>query len=351
MRSAPFSLTLDERGLVRLLSPETAASTVEGYGADGYRFPTQPPGSSAWGDNLAKRSLDGLAETTGGLGGLDVMEIGGGTLYCARHMLEEMAARSVTLVDPAAREDPDDDRLRVRREYFSEDMAIERQHALIVTFNTLEHVPDPESFLRAAHGHLSDGGRIFIKVPDCEHSLARGDLGMCTHEHLTYFTPDSLDLLLRRTGFERVAEANYLGALQVLARKAPAEPAARCLSSEALLAGFGEAAGAHLERLRALGRTHRGASTAFIGASVGLSNVLHVSRIAESLDVEIYDGDTQKMGKFMPGFAKPILHTSDSRLESHRHLLIIPVNFFDEIRAGLAGRPGLADARIDQVFP
>lgn len=351
LRSAPFALTLDAAGLVRLQSPETTPEMVERYGADDYNFPTSPPGSSDWGNALAARSLDGLARLVGRLDGHDVLEVGGGTLYCARQMIARMGARTVTLLDPSAREAPDDDRLRVRREYFSSGTEVPRHYAVIVSFNTLEHVPDPEDFLRAAHRHLDDDGRLFIKVPDCARGLDHGDLGLCTHEHLTYFTLDSLDHLLRRVGFRRVAEANYLGALQVLARKATAEPAARCRSTAPLLAGFAKAAEAHMARLRRLGETHPGARVAFVGASVGLSNVLHMSRIADALDVDIYDGDSLKTGKFIPGFARPIRLTDDPQIETHDRIFITPMNFYDEIRAALVRRPGLADAHIAPAFP
>jgi len=348
---APFALAADDMGLIRLDSPETSARTVEGYGGDDYRFPTSPPGSSAWGDNLAHRSLDGLARLVGRLDGLRVLEIGGGTLYCARHMVAQMGAQEVTLIDPAAREEADGDRLRVRREYFSPEAAIESPRDLIVSFNTLEHVPDPIGFLRAAQAHLAEDGRLFLKVPDCGHSLAGGDLGMCTHEHLTYFTSRSLDTLLRATGFERVAEANYLGALQILARKAPADPKARCKETDMLLARFAELSTAHMDRLTGYGDRHRGRRAAFIGASVGLSNVLHLSRIADMLEIEIYDGDSLKTGHYLPGCDRPIQLTDDPGLEAHDVIFVTPVNFYDEIHSQLTQRSGLARARINPVFP
>ncbi len=346
-RCAPFALTVDDTGLVRLLSPETDSHTVKGYGADGYQFPTSPPGSSEWGNRLAEQSLRGLASVVGRLDGLDVMEIGGGTLYCARQMLERLGARTVTLIDPSADETPDDDRLHVRREYFREETPVARQPSIIVSFNTLEHVSDPASFLRAAHQHLADDGRLFVKVPDCGHGLECGDLGICTHEHLSYFTGASLERMLRTAGFVRTADANYRGALQVLARKAPTEQVA---PNTERLAEFKRAVDSHVERIKAYAKAHRGGRVAFVGASVGLSNLLHVSCIGELLDIDIYDGDALKTGKFIPGHNAPIRLTEDAHLESHETVFITPVNFFDEIRAALARRPGLASTRILSLF-
>lgn len=350
IRCAPFALTLDEHGLVRLRSPETAHQTVAGYGADDYRFPTSPPGSSAWGNALAEKSLTALAALVGRLDGHEVVEIGGGTLYCARQMLERMGARSVTLIDPSVRYEPDTDRLRVRREYFTEQTPVDSRASLIVSFNTLEHVPDPAGFLRAAHRYLADDGQMFLKVPDCEHGFEAGDLGICTHEHLSYFTQASLDQLLEATGFERVAEANYQGALQVLARKSARTGRSVPTQSATLLAQFRRASETHIARFKAFAQRHRGGRAAFVGASVGLSNLLHTTGIAKHVDVEVFDGDALKTGKFMPGLNSPIRLTADPRLESHDVVFITPLNFFDEIRADLARRPGLATARIHAAF-
>ena len=351
LHCAPFALEVDERGLVRLCAPEITNEVIGRYGKETYNFPTSPPGSSEWGNRLAQRSLDGLLKTFGDVGGLDILELGGGTLYCARHMIENLGANSVKVVDPAVKDRPDVDGLEVMRAYFSEETALTRTYKLIVSFNTLEHVPDPAAFLTAARRHLDDGGRIFLKVPDCAHSLRKGDLGMCTHEHLSYFTPDSLDALLRYTGFERVSQANYLGALQVLARKSEPDPRARWGASAQLLATFSNMSASHMRRLREYGDRHQGQKCAFIGASVGLCNVLYLSRIAERLDIEVYDGDALKTGRYVPGFDRPILLTDDAKLETHSQIFITPVNFFDEIRSGLRHRPGLSDSRISPVFP
>ncbi len=348
---APFRLGLDELGVVRLDAPVVAEETVEEYGSEGYRFPTSPPGSSDWGNALAARSLGGLSNLAGRLDGLDVLEIGGGTLYSARHMLDRMGARTVTLVDPAARDDGADPRVRIVRSYFSAETDLGRRFDLVVSFNTLEHVPDPVDFLTGVHRTLADGGRAFIKVPDCERSLELGDLGMCTHEHLSYFTFDSLDVLFRRTGLEVVGQDNYLGALQILVRKTTPREAPPCRSTASLLAAFEKRSKAHIDRLRAFAKSGGRSRVAFVGASVGLCNVLHVSRIADALEVEIFDGDALKTGKYVPGCDRPIRLTSDEALEAHDTIFITPVNFFDEIRRELDRRPGLAGATIRPVFP
>jgi len=351
LATAPFKLISNQDGLIRLAENPAAHEKVEGYSSDHYVFPTSPPGSSDWGNALAEQSLTGLQTVAGGLDGLSVMEVGGGTLYCAEAMVERFGAESVTLVDPSIKEKSRIDRITLRREYFSTETVIDGQVDFIVSFNTLEHVPDPADFLLAANAHLKPGGKLFIKVPDCEVSLRNGDLGICTHEHLSYFTMKSLAELLGRAGFTVVSEANYLGALQVLAQKNDDQAAAPSRQSETPLGRFKERYHAHLSRLRTFANEHAGMRVGFIGASVGLANTLFLSGVSEKLEIQIFDGDDQKTGKFLPGCATPILKTDDPTLRKMDHIFVTPANFFDEIVRQLSEYHGNELPKIEAVFP
>ena len=137
---APFGFELDETGLVRLTSPDVIQQMMDAYAADDYHFITTPPGASQYGNRLAGFSLDGLSKLCGDISGLDVLELGGGTLYSAQYLIDQLGAASVTLVDPALHTPSDRDDIRVRREYFGDDTVVQRSFPLIVSFNTLEHV-------------------------------------------------------------------------------------------------------------------------------------------------------------------------------------------------------------------
>ena len=82
----------------------------------------------------------------------------------------------------------------------------------LITFNqVLEHVEDPESFLRSVNGLLAEKGYVILAVPYI-HGLVPQILrtrwyGLGFGQHLNFFSKKSLDLLLSRTGFE-VCEMN-----------------------------------------------------------------------------------------------------------------------------------------------
>src|SRR5690606_11005969 len=109
-------------------------------------------------------------------------------------------------------------------------------------------------------------------------------------------------------------------------------------------------AAAHLARLDDFANAHKGQPVAFVGASVGLCNILHRSSVKRLMEIEIFDGDGLKAGRYLPGVDRPIRLTGDKALEGHAHIFVTPLNFFDEIVASLRERAGLQTASIVQLF-
>jgi hypothetical protein len=347
----PFSLEIDDLGLIRMSEHNVANKMIDAYSSSEYHFITSPPGASDWGNTLAQYSIDGLKKLYGDLNGVNIVEIGGGTLYSAEYMIEKMGAKSVTIVDPSVKENSNLENLRVVRKYFDNNIKIDRPIQLITSFNTLEHVPDPVSFLSAAWNKLEDDGMIYLKLPGYENSLLSGDLGLCVHEHLTYFTSKSLEILMGYVGFEKVSEDNYPGALQILARKVQPNKSLYCEESKQLLVNFENKYQYHIEQLRKFASDHKGESIAFIGASVGLSNILYLSRINKIVKIGIFDSDILKSGKYLPGIDVAICHIDDDSLDLYKNIFIAPINFFSEIELSLKLNSNLKNKKIYPIFP
>ena len=103
----------------------------------------------------------------------------------------------------------------------------------VVLWHVLEHLEDPASTLRRAHGWLAPGGRLVIAVPNLASWQARIGGDRWFHQdvprHLTHFTPRGLAALLERCGFrvarvrQLVLEHNALGMWQTLLNRATGE--------------------------------------------------------------------------------------------------------------------------------
>ena len=89
----------------------------------------------------------------------------------------------------------------------------------VLSTETLEHVPDPEVFLREAYRCLKPGGKMVLTVP----FAARWHF--VPHDYWR-FTPSALELLLRRVGFDGIRVLGRGNALTVAAYKLMALPLA-----------------------------------------------------------------------------------------------------------------------------
>jgi 2-polyprenyl-3-methyl-5-hydroxy-6-metoxy-1,4-benzoquinol methylase len=90
---------------------------------------------------------------------------------------------------------------------------------VITMRHSLEHVHRPLEVLRAAHRLLEPGGLLVVSTPNIDSLpykwFGRHWWGLDLPRHLTHFTPDTLQLMLARAGFDvfvvrRVPHTNWL---------------------------------------------------------------------------------------------------------------------------------------------
>jgi SAM-dependent methyltransferase len=67
---------------------------------------------------------------------------------------------------------------------------------IITMVHSLEHFPEPMEILRKLLGKLTDGGRLFVQVPNA----AANPFDYLVADHMTHFTVETLKLLVERAG-------------------------------------------------------------------------------------------------------------------------------------------------------
>jgi SAM-dependent methyltransferase len=104
---------------------------------------------------------------------------------------------------------------------------------VITMRHSLEHVHQPLEVLRAAHRLLVPGGQLVVAAPNIDSLqfkwFGRNWRGLDLPRHLTHFTPDTLQLMLDRAGFEvalvrMVRHPEWLRHSASLASKRPETP-------------------------------------------------------------------------------------------------------------------------------
>jgi len=68
--------------------------------------------------------------------------------------------------------------------------------------NFLEHIPEPKEFLRGIYQNLSEEAIGLVEVPNFDMMLENGLYSEFIRDHVSYFTKDTLKLLLENCGFQ-----------------------------------------------------------------------------------------------------------------------------------------------------
>ena len=72
---------------------------------------------------------------------------------------------------------------------------------VFLSFNFLEHQPDPAGMLRCIYNNLEDDGMGLLTVPSFEYIMDHSSYYELIRDHIAYYTFDTLTSLLERTGF------------------------------------------------------------------------------------------------------------------------------------------------------
>lgn len=106
------------------------------------------------------------------------------------------------------------------------DTSYHDRYDLLVSFNYLEHQPDPRAFLAKCHVLLNFDGRLLLTVPNLDFLLDSCSGHEFVIDHLLYFTANSLETALRLSGFQlldlQVINNRY--DIQIVARKRRPSP-------------------------------------------------------------------------------------------------------------------------------
>jgi hypothetical protein len=148
-----------------------------------------------------------------------VLEIGNGSHYFANKFFSSY--RQFISVDPSC--DPlisNKKHLHIKSKY-PEAISSSEKFDLIFHYNFLEHCFDCMNVLKSNYNNLEFDGNLIFAVPDNTNSYKCGDIGFCMHEHIYYFTKNSLERILRIVGFSDIKfiQSEYGGSLLIIATK------------------------------------------------------------------------------------------------------------------------------------
>jgi len=313
-----------------------------------YQSPFSVPGATPGEDSNYSRSLaqsffSSFSELEPDWFPQNVLEVG-----CQRGFLlnefQKRGAKKVVGIEPGE-VDPwvneSGTTLNIRRGILNRDILKEKDFDLVYSLQVLEHVEDPNEFLQIIFDSLKVEGRLFLAVPNEFYSLKEGNIGMFLFQHLNYFTPDTLEALLNKNGFNVIALiSSRHRALMVMAQKMPKNWRAsskgfdiNCLRN--LLKGYQKKVLEKLDFIRKLSKCTKDKTLGFYGVA-GTSNIFSWLPELKNNRVSVFDSDSTTWGKAFGGV--PCLVKSPEELNSVENVIPAPFRLHDEIAKYIVGR-------------
>ena len=347
-QTKPFQLFEEKTGLlVQNMSKELANEVIGRYSREDYTFITAPPGTTQWAKANALKKLNWLEQQIQGSSPEMVLEIGSGNTWFAEAFCENFSPRKYICVDPAL---PSFDQgvIQTISDYFPSSKTPDHCFDLIIAFNVLEHVAEPDKVLFEISERLNPSGIAILTVPDCERQLREGDINCFIHEHITYYTGSTLYAALKKCGFDvlKINSRNDLFTVLIKKKgisegeiaKVFESPIGIATVAESLNFLFDDMATSLAEALAS------GAKVAFHGATQGLNTFLHLTDLGKA-DVSIFDGDETKAGLYLPACQKPVAHYLEEGYSKHDIIVVSAMSFCDAITRD-AGERGIQPEQI-----
>ncbi len=192
-----------------------------------------------------------------------------------------------------------------------------------LSFNFLEHQPDPNTMMRCIYNNLSDNGFGLVTVPSFEYILEHNSFYELLRDHIANYTEDTLRFLMEKNGF-KVLECTIINrdTLSVIVQKRPRVNIKGLSDNFELLKtqmnNFVKERTADNKKIAIWGASHQGftaASTTGISADISY----------------IIDSAPFKQGKYSPASHIPIVSPDHFFAEPVDSIIVIAPGYTEEI--------------------
>jgi SAM-dependent methyltransferase len=223
----------------------------------------------------------------------------------------------------------------VIKDYYSPGLFKEK-FDFVVLRGVLEHIQEPIPFLKDVSEVLEKDGFVAIEVPNVIYSLKNGVIGDFFHEHISYFTRESLNNCLMRSGFDLVIFDDMTYYIRVIAKKTTIvynrgdnpDPIRIIPVLKHLFKNFNELTEKMANDLQSALKQFSGKTIYLYGGGGHTLGLL--SKTQNFLKpLGVIDGDPSKEGKYIPGFNIPVYsRTVLDRIDCRNTIIIISSKIF-----------------------
>lgn len=228
--------------------------------------------------------------------------------------------------------------------YFSADDFETESLDLVIMRHLIEHIPNPQEILKECKQVLKPDGRLFIETPWIEHTLRGNVIGNFYHQHLHYFSRESLSILLQSVGFHIIAHGikdfrQFVVAEPSEISKTPEAPAAYAETVHSLFHAY-RSFSQDLSLALQDWLNFSNETLAVYGASSTATGIIHLMAGAMDRVSYVVDGDPRKRDMVLPA-TEAIVREPDYLLKMPVGAVLIASDLFkNEILATIQNRYG-----------
>ena len=202
-----------------------------------------------------------------------------------------------------------------------------------LSFNFLEHQPSPDVMLTCLYNNLTDDGVGLITVPSFEYITDHNTYYELIHDHLAYYTFDSLTYLLNQNGF--IVESKEMinrDTLSVMVKKTktPISQVSSWKDFTKEITALGDSLASIREQMKALSESLTGKNLAIWGASHQGFTLAATTCLGEKAEY-IIDSAPFKHGKYAPASHLVIVSPDEALKNVPDAILIAAPGYTDEI--------------------
>jgi hypothetical protein len=181
---------------------------------------------------------------------------------------------------------------------------------------------------------LKKNGTILFSVPDVSESLEKGDISFCMHEHLNYFTKETLKNILEITGFINinVSKTKYGGGLIASAVKKNIKKDFENKEYENVFNKLKYMELLNIKLLK-LNKIMKDSNNTEIGIYVPLRAFPYIRMLDLNVDDYTYFDDKESIkGKYYDGCSKPIMSFNEIKNFNLNVIIIFSLTFSELIK-------------------
>jgi len=140
----------------------------------------------------------------------NVLEIGGSNCFMAERYLEGIKDALWTNIEPnpVPLAHP---RITVIPKLFDDSFITKEPVDAIIHSHVIEHMYDPDAFLRVVSGLLTEGALHVFSLPDLDEYLKRGYSNCINFEHSIFLTEHFVDYFIAKNGFKIIRKKKFRG--------------------------------------------------------------------------------------------------------------------------------------------